>query len=212
MKIINDKSSSNCSGETWIYQVSVQDVKTFGGYPLLEWVLIRLSRAKSIDKVVLATSDLSKDDELLAIADNLGISVFRGSETNVLDRFSRAALHHKADVVVRVCADNPFVDHEEIDRLVNFYFSTTCDYACNHQERLGNQYADGFGAEILSNALLQKIADNASDLRHREHVTLYLWENSNEFLLSTVTPPKELAFPGLRLMLTHLMILSISQL
>ena len=91
--------------------------------------MIRLSRAKSIDKVVLATSDFSKDDELLVIADNLGISGFRGSESNVLDRFSRAALVHKADVVVRVCADNPFVDHEEIDRLVNFllfYYLRLC--------------------------------------------------------------------------------------
>ena len=87
------------------------------GYPLLSWVLHRLSRSTLIDEVVLATSDLSKDDDLLPIANEVGIPVFRGSESNVLDRFSRAALVHNADVVVRVCADNPFVDPVEIDRL-----------------------------------------------------------------------------------------------
>ena len=106
-------------------------------------------RSTLIDEVVLATSDLSKDDDLLPIANEVGIPVFRGSESNVLDRFSRAALVHNADVVVRVCADNPFVDPVEIDRLVNFFFPLPAIIR-NHQERLGNQYADGL-VRILSN-------------------------------------------------------------
>ena len=46
------------------------------GYPLLSWVLHRLSRSTLIDEVVLATSDLSKDDDLLPIANELEFRYF----------------------------------------------------------------------------------------------------------------------------------------
>jgi len=143
-----------------------------GGHPLLEWVLLRMRRARMIDEVVLATTTLGRDDELVALAQKLGIEVFLGSENDVLGRLSAAAVQCGADIVVRVCADNPFIDPDEIDRLVAHFKSNACDYACNNQDRLGNRYADGFGAEILSNFLLQQIAQTATDARHREHVTL----------------------------------------
>ena len=38
----------------------------------------------------------------------------------------------------------------------------------------------------------------ASDPRHREHVTLYLWDNSHEYHLLPLMAPKELAYPSLR--------------
>lgn len=169
-----------------------------GGYPILEWVLKRISRARLIDRVVLATTTSSRDDALVSLAQKLGVEVFRGSETDVLGRFAAAAAQHGADVVVRVCADNPFVDPDEVDRLVNHFNHNLCDYACNHQDRLGSLYADGFGAEILSSALLQQIANTALDTRHREHATLYIWDHASDYRLSTVSAPSELAHPELR--------------
>jgi|GEM_PF-137202 len=169
-----------------------------GGIPLLEWVVRRLLRAATLAQVVLATSDRDSDDALADLATSLGIAVFRGSETDVLGRFAGAASMAGADNVVRICADNPFIDPAEVDRLVKYFADSSCDYACNHQDRLGSNYADGFGAEILSAALLEKIAANALEARHREHVTLYLWDHASEYTLTSVAAPAELAFPKLR--------------
>jgi len=169
-----------------------------GGIPLLEWVVRRLLRAATLAQVVLATSDRDSDDALADLATSLGISVFRGSETDVLGRFAGAASMAGADNVVRICADNPFIDPVEVDRLVRYFADSSCDYACNHQDRLGSGYADGFGAEILSAALLEQIAANALEVRHREHVTLYLWDHASEYTLTAVAAPAELAFPKLR--------------
>ena len=91
-----------------------------------------------------------------------------------------------------------FLDPVEIDRLVAHYLSNSCDYSCNHQDRLGSNYSDGFGAEILSNSLLQRIADIATDPLHREHVTSYIFDNPHEFTFSVLTSPKDLAYPNLR--------------
>lgn len=169
-----------------------------GGIPLLEWVLRRLLRAATLTQVVLATSDSESDGALAELAASLGVAVFRGSEADVLGRFVGAAKMADAGNVVRVCADNPFVDPAEVDRLVRHFADCPCDYACNHQERLGSNYADGFGAEILSSALLEKIDAKAVEPRHREHATLYLWDHASEHKLTAVKAPAELAFPELR--------------
>jgi aminopeptidase-like protein/spore coat polysaccharide biosynthesis protein SpsF (cytidylyltransferase family) len=168
------------------------------GIPLLEWVLRRLAGAKTLDQIVLATSDREKDDPLVDLAVRLGVQVYRGSESDVLARFVGAATMSNADNVVRICADNPFIDPGEVDRLVNFFVAHQCDYAFNHQDRLGSGYADGFGAEICSADLLQKIAVRAKEPRHREHATLFLWDHASEYKLLTVAAPTELAFPELR--------------
>lgn len=169
-----------------------------GGTPILEWVLRRVCQARTIDTVVLATTTLGRDNGLVSLAEQLGVKVFRGSETDVLGRFAAAATQYAADIVVRICADNPFVDPEEVDRLVNYFQSHPCDYACNHQDRLGSRYADGFGAEIFSNTLLQKISKQSDEPAHREHATKYIWDHASEYRLSAVPAPTELAYPHLR--------------
>jgi spore coat polysaccharide biosynthesis protein SpsF len=168
------------------------------GRPLIDWVLSRIVRSARVDDTVLATTSTTLDDPLARYATGLGVAVYRGDEYDVLHRVTSAASQAEADLVVRVCADNPFVDPVEIDRLVEFYRRCRVDYACNHQDRLGSGYPDGFGAEILSMSLLEKIDMRASNPRQREHVTLYLWQNPGRFRLTPVPAPPELAGPGLR--------------
>lgn len=163
-----------------------------GEFPLIEWVLRRLLMAKEVDQVVLATSDTVKDDALADLAIQLKVLVFRGSESDVLARFVGAAEVAGATNVIRVCADNPFIDPTEIDRLSDYFLKHDFDYVCNHQDRLGSAYADGFGAEMLSAQLLKTIAAKAIEPSHREHVTSYLWDHANEFSLSGVPAPEAL--------------------
>jgi spore coat polysaccharide biosynthesis protein SpsF len=170
-----------------------------GDRDLLSWVLSRVCDAKQIDQVVLATSDSHDDDQLANAAANFNALVVRGSQNDVLDRFAQSAKISQADFVVRVCADNPFVAAEEIDRLVVAHKSGNYDYSCNHQQRFNNRYADGFGAEILSTALLNDIADLTTQQSHREHVTSYIWDNAAKFKIHAVTAPAELAFPEIKL-------------
>lgn len=171
---------------------------TLGGQPLLSWVLKRVSVARRLDDVILATSDNERDDPLEQLARQLGVRTYRGQEDDVLARMLAAASAAGAVWVVRICADNPFVDPGEIDRLVDFFEETPCDYACNHLDRLDSGYADGFGAEILPLSLLRRLADLTSEVRHREHVTLYLWDNPGAFRLCAVPAPSPLKQPFLR--------------
>lgn len=164
---------------------------------MLEWVLCRVLQSKELDAVLLATTTKPRDDDLEKLAIGLGIRVFRGDETDVLGRFALAASQAGADAVVRVCADNPFVAPEEIDRLVRSFASGNADYAFNHLDRMGSRYADGFGAEIIRADVLKDMASKAVAPAHREHVTTYLWDNAADYRIVAVPAPSGLAHPEL---------------
>jgi len=62
-----------------------------GEAPIIEWVLTRLKGAQHLDEIVLATTDDPCDVVLAEVAIGAGISVFRGSEADVLGRYAGAA-------------------------------------------------------------------------------------------------------------------------
>tara|TARA_Y100000590_G_C15389666_1_gene889579 strand:+ start:129 stop:815 length:687 start_codon:yes stop_codon:yes gene_type:complete len=176
------------------------------GKPVLHWVLSRVKRAKQIDSIWLATSDTQKDNPLEELAKKLNVPVYRGSESDVLGRFVATAKLAETDHVVRVCGDNPLIANEEIDRLVKFYKILLKEnnnqknlYAFNFASKMGNQYPDGFGAEILSFSLLNKISELDNSPSSREHVTKYIWDHPEQFAIRTLPAPKEIAYPTVKL-------------
>ena len=98
-----------------------------GGIPVVELVLKRLAQTRKVDKVVLATSDLPHDSVLAEHAEKIGFPAFRGSENDLVKRFYEAAVKHHATHVVRVCADNVFLDWNEIGRLVEYGLAESKD-------------------------------------------------------------------------------------
>ncbi len=78
------------------------------GKPLIWHVINRLHFAKEINQIVLATTINPQDDLLVEWAKKEAVSIFRGSEENVLSRFYHAAKEYNADIIVRITADDPF--------------------------------------------------------------------------------------------------------
>lgn len=169
-----------------------------GGAPVVEWVWRRASSARRLDAVVVAIPEGRGDEALQEVLRQLGAQVFLGSERDVLGRVRGAAAAHAATHVVRVCADNPFVDGAEIDRLVEFFHGRELDYAYNHVPK-GNRYPDGLGAEIAPMALVERMAREAEAAEEREHVFEFVWRRAAQFRIGTFDPPPELQAPQLRL-------------
>ena len=149
---------------------------------LIEWIIKRLKKTK-LKNIILATSNSKKDLKLKEICDNEKISFFRGNEKNVLDRFYKAAIKYKLDAIIRVCADNPFVDSAEINYLVKKYNETNYigDYYFNHRNYNEISYADGFGAELIKFSTLKKLFKIATNNNDKEHVTSLIWNKKNSF-------------------------------
>ena len=76
-----------------------------GGQSMIAFLLARLSRSRAIDKIVIATTDRPADQALAEHVSALGYTVFRGSESDVLDRYYQAAAPYRPDTVVRITGD-----------------------------------------------------------------------------------------------------------
>lgn len=140
-----------------------------------EFLLRALKNSRRADEIVLAVPDGPADDRYAAVASEADVSIFRGSEDDVLDRYYRAATAADAGVVVRVCGDNPLTDPEIIDRSVEAFLGGKEDYLSIVGLPLGT-----FG-EVFSMDALARAQQECADPRMREHVTMYIYSNPDAF-------------------------------
>lgn len=142
------------------------------GKSVLGHVIERLKNSLCADNLIIATSNLSTDDVLVEECKRYGVNFYRGSDSDVLERFYQAAKLYELSHIARVCADNTFIDWRIIDQEIKIYQEITCDIvAC------GNTIPMGLGCEIFSWNLLEKARDCAVEHYQHEHVTPYLYEN-----------------------------------
>jgi glutamate-1-semialdehyde 2,1-aminomutase len=151
-------------------------MRPIGGTPMIGVLLERLSGARRLQQIVLATSDGANDGPLADYVRSLGFEVYRGSESDVLDRYYQAARWVGADVIVRITGDCPLVDAVLVDAVIAKLEQSGADYASNVAPAT---YPDGLDTEAFSFVALEKAWRNARAPREREHVTLYLRECSD---------------------------------
>lgn len=153
-------------------------LKKVQGKELLRIQLERLKKCKAIDKIIVATTTEAKDEEVVNLVNNWGFDSFRGSENNVLDRYYQAILDlkYKPNWVVRVTSDNPLIDPELVDLVVQFAQRNNVDYVSNGFE---DQYPDGQDVEVFKFEALEKAWKEAKLDSEREHVTPYIRNNSD---------------------------------
>ena len=141
------------------------------GTPMIGLLLERLSKAKYIDHIILATSSDPRNEPLTEYVRSLGFEVYLGSEDDVLDRYYRAAKATGADVVVRITGDCPLIDPQLVDAVVGRFKENGVDYASN---TMPPTYPDGLDTEVFTFKALEIAWTLAEDPRHREHVTPYI--------------------------------------
>src|SRR5688572_15146748 len=96
-------------------------LEPIAGRPLLDHILGRLATLRNPAKVIVATSDGVRDDVVATFCSERGVDCFRGSEQDVLGRYYECARLYRFDHIVRLTGDNPFVDIEELDRLLDLH-------------------------------------------------------------------------------------------
>lgn len=159
------------------------------GTPILTHVVERTRRARLIDEVVVATTELAADDALARLAEEAGWALTRGSETDLLDRYLQAARAHAADVVVRITSDCPLIDPELVDDVIRARSTTSSDYASNVLEP--RTYPRGLDVEAITLAALERANAADTDPARREHATTYIYGHPESFSLTRVAAPED---------------------
>jgi spore coat polysaccharide biosynthesis protein SpsF len=163
------------------------------GTSVLAHVLRRVRRAPSVAEVLVATTTEPSDDALAKEAARLGALVHRGPVDDVLARFHGALSQLRSEVLVRVTADCPLLDPDELERVLAVFFEARAAGA--PLDHVTNQGGDasriprGLDVEVFSRAALERAQAEATDPGHREHVTPYLYRTPERFRALVTAPP-----------------------
>lgn len=161
-----------------------------GDKPAIIHVAERAAMIDSVDDVVVATGEGADNDPLVELCADRGIPVFRGSETDVLDRYYRAAEAFEADVIIRVTGDCPLLDPRESSRVVQGFRTGGGDYAAN---TIQPTLPDGLDTEVFRRDALVSAWRNAQLPSEREHATLYIYRHPERYRLHSITHVEDLS-------------------
>lgn len=159
-------------------------LRTVSGVALLEYQLRRVSAARELSGLIVATSLSEKDEPIASLCRNLNVGIFRGSEHDVLERYYLAAHEARADVVVRLTADCPLIDPSLIDQVIRAFrsMSPSFDYYSNTLDR---GFPRGMDVEVMTFDALRRAHFGATDNDEREHVTLHLYRRPHDFRIGS---------------------------
>ncbi len=143
-----------------------------------------MQRAKLVNEVIVATTDLAGDDPIVKECTHRGVAYFRGSESDVLDRYYQAAKAFGAEAVVRITSDCPLIDPRLVDEMIQVFISGEADYASNVIPR---SYPRGLDTEVFTASALERAWLEAKESHQREHVTPYFYEHPELFRMASAT-------------------------
>ncbi len=159
------------------------------GKPMLARVIERIRLARHVDKVMVATSTAERDDPVAALSESLGVACFRGSEIDVLNRYYWAATSVGAQTIMRVTSDCPLIDPEIVDQAIVAHreMRPRPDYVANEG------YPRGFDVEVFGFDVLERAWRDDHDPVTREHVTAYITQRPDQFVMASIDCPEQLA-------------------
>jgi len=153
----------------------------FGDSTVLNHILERLQSVKRLPELVVATTEDPEDDVIVNACKEAGIEAYRGHATDVLGRFVACIkeLPSQPDLILRICADRPFLCPVLVDELLRGYDEH------GHPDYLSNSlqpsYPRGLDLEIVRTDCLMDSHCESQDPYEREHVTPFVYRRLERY-------------------------------
>jgi len=157
------------------------------GQPALTRLVRRLTLCNTLDDIVLATTDSPGDDALEQWAKGENVTCYRGSEDDVLRRVVAAHRLVRSEIVVEITGDSVLQDPEILDMGVATFLANRCDVVTNVKQL---SFPMGIDIQVFPLRLLEHVEQAVYDPAVREHVSLYFYENPDQYeIIHLVAPP-----------------------
>ena len=160
------------------------------GKPMIHWQLQRIYQAKKVEKVIVATSTDSTDDELVDFLISEKTLFVRGSLNNVKERFDTVITQFPSDSFVRLTGDCPLVMPSLIDDLVDTFHEADVDYLSN---TIKPTFPDGLDIEIVKSEAFRKLGNASLSKAEMEHVTYGLYSRNGQFATQNFAHSEDLS-------------------
>ena len=98
------------------------------GKPTIQYLIDNLKKSAHADRIVLCTTQLDEDDVLCKIAKDNGISFFRGSSEDKIERWRGACEEYDIEFFVNADGDDIFFDYGLADLCFTQYEYSAADF------------------------------------------------------------------------------------
>jgi len=174
-------------------------LKKINGITILEFLIDRIKKQNFIKNIIIATSDLKKDDSIINICKKNKVKYFRGHKVDLINRVSSAAKKFAITDIVQLTSDNPLIDISILKKLYNIYIKNNFDIVSNSFHRT---YPIGTDIRIFS---LEKLIKNSNKVfgKNRQHTCYYFLKNQKKIKSFNLVAKNNLNRPDLRLTLDY---------
>lgn len=141
---------------------------SIAGKPILERVYERVSQCKYLNKVIIATSEHSSDDQIEQFCYSRGFLCYRGPLDDVAGRFLSIVQSEGVEEFIRISGDSPLIDPAIIDLVIAEYNADFYDLVTNVLYRT---FPKGQSVELVRSSTFKKMYECLMNLDDKEHVT-----------------------------------------
>ena len=168
------------------------------GKPLLQRQIERIQRSRSIDRVIIATTDRPQDDALESLAESMGIGCFRGAEDDVIGRVCGALRAFDVKVHAEFMGDNSVPDAGVIDHVIETYVSMAdrIEYATN---ALKTTYPPGLEVSVYAATTLYDAESRTQEGDIREYCGFHIYTHPERYRIVNIEAPPRHHRPHLHL-------------
>jgi spore coat polysaccharide biosynthesis protein SpsF len=147
--------------------------------PLYQWSVVeimfqRLNKVFPAHQIIFAIPDDKNNDPLADKLSEIGAHYYRGSETNVYQRFYQVLSNIKCDFFIRLTADCPFICTILLQEGIAIMQRDSVDIV-----HTSPMVAEGLDFEIINSSAFKKLNQLPLTLLQQEHPTLYLYQHSD---------------------------------
>jgi glutamate-1-semialdehyde 2,1-aminomutase len=151
---------------------------------ILQTIIDKSKISNKINKIVVATSINIEDNKIYNFCNNNNIDCYRGDERDLIDRYYYLCKLLKPSVIIRITADCPFLDVNELDKMIYYFENNNYDYLYNTDELNTNIICpEGSDIEIFNFKALEYIWKEETEIReHSVGILRIKREFYNKFL------------------------------
>jgi spore coat polysaccharide biosynthesis protein SpsF (cytidylyltransferase family) len=173
-----------------------------------------IKKSKYVKKILIATSINKNNKKISAYAKKNNYLIYNGSELNVLERLNEATKVHKEKYIIQLTADNPLIDFEVINYVVEQFikYYPKYDFVTNNNLFSKRKYyfpagmiVSVFKKKLLKKAHMYQMKKKLLDLA--EHPSLYFYREARKEkkikCLNVIVPIKWRFKLPIRLTLDH---------
>ena len=161
------------------------------GKTALERMIERVKNAKTLDRIIIATSTNKIDDSIEKLCKQINIECVRGSENDLLSRYQLVVEKVKPDIIVKMGADSILIDPLVIDKVVSTFLTNKYDYVSNYG--IPKTYPEGCTVDVYTSKTLTEVFLKAKKPSEREHINPFIWNNPEQYTSFRVDYEKDIS-------------------